>query len=570
MVIQHASVRSIRAEGLCGDDDGWALIMRVDYYWPEVESSELTEVALTVVALDPEGNVLASFEARAGRARLGVDRPEKGIILDLWGAASCDSRRALTISAPLRVMMFPRQHAGQHVGQHARERSEERAEGPQASVSSGRLSRSGPLCERGFIFLASISRHAQVLVPRLRIVPGRAPRHANQRALATIGAGLALSDGCWLWSYSPATRCLLPVCEWCGSVARYEHLAAHGADGLVCALTQGARRFLCLSDTGAIWDIGGPSPVFYEVAGVPLGWGTGRDWTMDCWRNWRGPQQQWGVACGAVSLRSPPRVAKNSAYSFLLERLCLRTEAFSAGVASLADLEGISEDLTFGAPTLGNKDFRGGVVCVWAREGPALSACVSRTCGEVWMREPASEPVYNAGQVAYVDRGGHLVIADLAKGAAVSCRVANPSLHCSQIALCADSAGFPLLIACHANLTASAWRPQSAPGFVLRVEDSRTFVPAGVPYVTCCTWAGAVRWGAALPARALCCSAVDRRVFIGTLHGTLQLDAEHGAFIKHYAQLAAVELLAVDTGAACLLAARSDTGDIRLLEVPKE
>ena len=78
------------------------------------------------------------------------------------------------------------------------------------------------------------------------------------------------------------------------------------------------------------------------------------------------------------------------------------------------------------------------------------------------------------------------------------------------------------------------------------------------------------RWSATLPVRALCCSAIGRRVFIGTLDGTLQIDAERGAFVKHYGQLPAVEILTVDTDTASILAARSDTGDIRVLEVPRE
>ena len=580
MSIQQALVRSIRAEAIIPAINRWVLRVRIDYSWPEAEAGELREVAATVVALDPEGNVLGFFETSAARTNLCVESPEKEINLILWRGAASDSQRALAVLVPLPLMMSPclseqvkRQHADRHADQHADQLK--------ASVSSGKLSRSslwsgGILSELGFVFIASVFREVRQIQegwPRGCILPGRAPRPVDHRALAAFGAGLALSDGCWLWLYSPSKRCLSPICPWSGSVARYEHFATQetSARRLVCDLTRCAQQFLCLSDTGAIWDVGGASPVLYQIAGVPLGWGTGKRWTIphNCWRNWQGPMQ-WGVACGAALPSSAPRIAKNTHFAFLLERLCLCTEAVNAGAAEFADLARMSEDLTFGTPTVGSEDFRGGVVCMWAKEGIASSMCVSRLCREAWLREPASEPLYNAGQVAYVDKGGHLVITDLAAGAAVSCRVANPSLHCAHLALCADAAGSPLLIACHANLMASACRPQSAPGFALRVGHSWTFAPSGVPYVTCCTWTGTVRWSATLPVRALCCSAIGRRVFIGTLDGTLQIDAERGAFVKHYGQLPAVEILTVDTDTASILAARSDTGDIRVLEVPRE
>lgn len=71
MSIQQALVRSIRAEAIIPDISRWVLRVSIDYSWPEAEAGELREVAATVVALNPEGNVLG-FLRPALRGQISV------------------------------------------------------------------------------------------------------------------------------------------------------------------------------------------------------------------------------------------------------------------------------------------------------------------------------------------------------------------------------------------------------------------------------------------------------------------------------------------------------------------
>jgi hypothetical protein len=371
------------------------------------------------------------------------------------------------------------------------------------------------------------------------------------------GALFALHDGREIWTYSLSERFLSS-----------EVASARGELGLSSVLK--LDNLEPLSPTSLEEQILRAKGALRGAAaiypGVPLGWGTDK-WAVECSTTWH-DRENWGLACGAGAPRAP-RVAKNTTFALLLERLCLRTEAVAAEAADISELAPLSEDLTAGEPFIGSDGFRGGVVCMW-RQGTARGLCVARACVEDWMREPASGLVCCGKRLAYVDKGGHLVRVDLLASKAASCRVANPTLHRAQLALCANRAGCELLVSCHSNLIGSAWRPQSAPGFALLVNGAWTLAPPGVPYMLCCTWSGEVLWSAVLPARARCCSAAGGSLFVGTLEGTLRVDVERGVLLEHFGHLRAVEMAARDAGAACVLAAMSDAGDIRVLELPRE
>lgn len=459
----------------------------------------------------------------------------------------------------------------------------------------------------------------------LAVVPKRWPRTEKyvccQRlttdrrcTLIRVAEYIAMWDGKWLWFYHAQSSTLIPSRRWaapltsvCGrdcilsakgmlrigdTHTLYVPIINHmlrdweGSSRIGCLVAQTAfpktdvDGVLWMSTTGELWrttiDNEGnrsrSSPI--HVVGTPAGWGSRSLWCVpdDVWTSWSTAldsqtmqhQVQWVCICGA-SAHSGRSSNALSTFNLLVERLCLRTESFLHSQKNVLELVQPAKDLCAGPVTVDRAEFKGGVVCILNTRRETRAICVSRDCLEPWLASPASKPIYDAcgTRCAYVDRGGHIVVLCLKTRSACSNRVANPTLHDVQILSCSILSR-SVIISSHSNILSSIWRPDSLPACPLQTHDMRwSLIYPRVPYLTCCTWDGDILWCLELPTIARCLlNGSDSQLWVGTLRGIFQVDAQRGVILRCFPDFSAVELVGYHmSGDRWALAGRTDTHD---------
>lgn len=268
-------------------------------------------------------------------------------------------------------------------------------------------------------------------------------------------------------------------------------------------------------------------------------------WVVDaCWTWPQGAEQgnaqreqQWCLRCSL-----PPRTTSlYGAFYSGVERLCLRSEAFVHGAVPPSALAEATASLGRGDLCNHSSDFKGGVLVVSATTAPGrhlecrCRALLGRQCDEPWLAEAASLPVWDRHQqrLAFVDRGGCLLIWDPISLHVEIMQVANPSRH--DVFLCAFAEeGHEGLVMCHSNLLASTWRPASSAYFAFLVGGSWVTIPGGTPYVSCLEWDGTARWHSVLPAQTQDAVVGSRSLYVATLAGLLLLRLEDGTLYEHF------------------------------------
>ena len=274
--------------------------------------------------------------------------------------------------------------------------------------------------------------------------------------------------------------------------------------------------------------------------------------------------RRWGsaVACAAWK---PHHTDYDRCVAALFEALCLRTETWQEGGDPL-DIAVAGEDITAGCATVGVELFVRGVACQWwiGEEVRARSILIGRRTRSSWMSEPASEAVFGTDnpELAYADRGGHMVVCDIAKDHAASFRVANPSRHDAPVG-CVGNCVF----SCHSGLMSGTWRPQSAAAFAARMADGTLAVAkANQSYVLCSTWRGQHLWLSPVPSQPLSCACFESALFVGSLDGVLQLSLLTGHQLRLISRMPCVQVSVFPFGQATLLACVLDDGNVDLLQ----
>jgi len=397
-----------------------------------------------------------------------------------------------------------------------------------------------------------------------------------------LGSDFLASDGISLWALSAAYWRAYKLAHWEGALEVAETqgggFLVYGALAKECLVLSGLdlRRFPALSppavpssvlaretretpelhwlcSAGALWRqcLGQLPERLPQAEGTPAGWGDKEKWLLSRASVARLAGTSWVLACGASPPMGPGFV-RDDTFSSMVERLCLRTESFLAGVLGPCGLAEAADQAAEGPPTTGPAEFRAGLVC-FQLCASALAApvclCAGRVCTEAWLGEPASALVFaETGlntRLAYIDRGGHLVFVTCLPLTARSVRVANPSLHdvlLTTLRPLGDES--ELLVSCHSNLLGSSWRPQSAPACPLLLADGTWVVlPPAVPYVLCSTWEGDLRWCTPLPVQARCCASSRGSLFVGSQAGVLVLAQRTGAILRVIPDICPVHLV---------------------------
>ena len=408
--------------------------------------------------------------------------------------------------------------------------------------------------------------------PRVHLfLPARRLTHPCS-SVRRLGPVFLASDGMSLWTLSAAYRRACRLSHWEGALEIAEiqggGFLAYGALAKECfvLLDLDLRRFPALSppampssvlalqngdlpelhwlsSTGSLWRqcLGHPPEKLPQAEGIPDGWGDKEKWLLSRASGAWLAGTPWVLACGA-SPPVGPGFVRNGIFSSMVERLCLRTESFLAGVLGPRELAEAADHVAPGAPATGPAEFRAGLVC-FEQGASALGRaptclCAGRVCVEAWLGEPASALVFaeigHSVRIAYVDRGGYLVRTTCWPLTSRAARVANSSLHDVLLSTLRPVGGeSELLVSCHSNLLGSSWRPQSAPACPLLLADgSWVVLPPAVPYVLCSCWDGTLRWCTPLPVQARCCASSGGSLFVGTQAGILVLAPGTGAIVR--------------------------------------
>ena len=400
---------------------------------------------------------------------------------------------------------------------------------------------------------------------------GPSPCLGHQRVISLgDGSVLAFHDGRRFWRYLcdsgdlfPGEECRLPAStastrigalfyDQCGYIRPLPLLPSDGTDEAPCVLFAPGMlpdSLTTIGDALVWWDCLGSlhaqhfgehtSRNLYDLPGAPL-------LDLGVWilqacplPPESPPPESDSSTCLFLRCSLAPRSASlQGAFHSAVERLCLRSEAYAYGSISVDSLAEAVACLDRAELSDDPSCFRGGIVVVRVTVGADFFECeclalLGRQCDERWLAEAASFPVWNSTRqrVAFVDRGGYLLSWNKQTHEISTVRVANPSRH--DVLLFAFSTNEEeFLLACNTNLLGSAWRPASSAYFSHVVAGSWVTIPGGVPYVTCLSWDGDVRWQCALPDQAQHAVIGGPYVYVATLAGILLLRLVDGTLVE--------------------------------------
>lgn len=445
----------------------------------------------------------------------------------------------------------------------------------------------------------------------------------DKHTLSSLAAQIAVWDGRRLWLYHTPSSSLVPLRQWrrrltpaiaqaCVSDGRgilviketviyypiiRELVLLYDTAPLIACVVEsewccrtGSGTVTWMSQSGLLWrSILSDTIISLPLAvqGVPRSWGNKHKWIIPAhmWCSWArridtphgNADLRWISVCGVSSAAARSSHDSSSRFNLVLERMCLYTERLQAGSGQLEVLSSMADELCAGRVAMQASEFAGGIVCFCMTTSnlPGPTLCISRECMEAWMAEPASIPLCTTrgDACAYLDQGGHIVLACLKSQSAVSRRVAIPGKHEAFLVLCdRDNSDCPdeeILVGAHPNLLGSAWRPQSSPACVLQKRTGEMHaIHPGKAYLTGCTWSGELLWHLPLPVRAQClANGFFSTVFVGTTLGIFRVDSKTGTLLKLYAGLAALDITCTLKGASRSLVGRDESSGHLMMSI---